>query len=775
MRQALKGIGVIYRRDMVATLAHAGTYIYMAAFVLTSSAAAFWGAGFLQNDQASLEPFFRYQPWILLAFTPLLSLRLWSEDYRSGTIELLLSQPTGLAGLVLGRILAMWSIILIAYGFTLPLWVSLNYLGTPDNAAILTGYFGLLALSFVFCALSSFTSSLTQIPVAGFMLAVFIGTVLLTLGSDIPILPGGLSGDMLRAQSLAGPVRALMSGLIGLADVFYMVGLAVFFTVLCVWVLYRRKRPGQQYQPVFLSGCAALIMAFVGINLLARSIMGGVAFDATGRALYAVSPGTQNIISSLEEPVSLSFYFSSAAAEDYPDIYLYGERVRKMLSALERAGNGRVQVREINPEAWTAEEDDALRAGLESVPTRSGTPLYFGISGYNALNAQAVIPLLSPAREPQLEYDLARILSQLRGDGPAKIGWVDSSGPLSFSVFKEALERAYNVQSIGGAEALTNSDINIVVVPNAHDVSAADSHRLKAWAEGGGQIITFADTHMLALSEGDPAADPGPLAETPPAFLLRSFGLRISSDVAAVNADGSNIIRLSAAHVNESAMTRNALAQGLHMNIAAVLDVPDIAVSMTEDVSVVEYQEIQEQALSAPQTLPMISNIDDQLLVFADRDMVADPQDGFYGILEADNLAFIMNIIAEKSSDPDLDAVPQRQGNTRPLSRLNQMQNRLRTNYETSSRELDRALQAETLNLQSLTNTGAPSRAIVNSKSALSDLRRRRRNVEQTYQDSLRTVEETLVWINIWLPPLIILILGLIINLLIRMRPRAWP
>lgn len=159
--------------------------------------------------------------------------------------------------------------------------------------------------------------------------------------------------------------------------------------------------------------CAGLIAGFVGLNLLASVLADGVRLDLTEGRLYRLSPGTVEVINRLEEPVTLTFYYSRGAAARYPALRAYGARVRELLRGLAARSGGRIQLSEIDPQPFTEAEDAAIAAGLEAVPTEDGGQLFFGLTGTNTLDGQRIIAFFDPAEEARLEYELVRVIAEL--------------------------------------------------------------------------------------------------------------------------------------------------------------------------------------------------------------------------------------------------------------------------------------------------------------------------------------------------------------------------
>lgn len=158
---------------------------------------------------------------------------------------------------------------------------------------------------------------------------------------------------------------------------------------------------------------AAAIILFAGVNLFSAAVLGGVRLDLTERGLYRLSPGAVEVINRLDEPVSLTLYYSRRDAARYPGLRSYGARVRELLRSMTARAGGRIRLVEIDPEPFSTDEDAAIAAGLDPVPTEDGGQLFFGLKGVNAIDDQRVIAFFDPAEETRLEYEIVRMISEL--------------------------------------------------------------------------------------------------------------------------------------------------------------------------------------------------------------------------------------------------------------------------------------------------------------------------------------------------------------------------
>lgn len=241
-RPGLASMTAIYRRELLSYLTTPTAYVFVAVFLFAIGLFTFQVGGFFEARRADLSAFFTFHPWIFMVFLPAIAMRLWAEETRSGAIELLLTLPAPTWALVLGKFLAAWTIAAFALLLTVPLWVTVNVLGSPDNAAIFTAYLGSLLMAGAYIAIGSAMSALTAAQIVAFVLAVLISFLLTALGLPLVmdffsgVIGGGLA-EAISRFSLLHHFDAAQRGVVEFRSVFYFVSLIALclgFTALAV-------------------------------------------------------------------------------------------------------------------------------------------------------------------------------------------------------------------------------------------------------------------------------------------------------------------------------------------------------------------------------------------------------------------------------------------------------------------------------------------------------------------------------------------------------------
>ncbi len=176
---------LVMRRELEAYFTSPLAYVFICVFLALGGALTFHLGGFLERGRADLSAFFVFHPWLYLFLIPALGMRLWAEERKSGTLEFLLTLPLGTTAAVVGKFLAAWIFAGIALALTCPLWLTVNYLGTPDNGVILAGYLGSWLMAGGFLAIASCVSALTKNQVIAFVGATALCFVFMMSGLEL--------------------------------------------------------------------------------------------------------------------------------------------------------------------------------------------------------------------------------------------------------------------------------------------------------------------------------------------------------------------------------------------------------------------------------------------------------------------------------------------------------------------------------------------------------------------------------------------------------------
>jgi ABC-2 type transport system permease protein len=230
----LHNVAAIFRRELGSYFATPLAYVFIVIFLVLASTFTFYVGGLYSRGQADLDPFFSFHPWLYLFLIPAISMRLWAEERASGSIELLMTLPVTLAQAVWGKFLAAWVFAGIALALTFPIWITVNYLGDPDNGAIFAAYLGSFLMAGGFLAIGACMSAVTRNPVVAFILAVVVCFAFTLSGSPMVLdvfhaLAPQFIADAIASLSFLTHFQSIAKGVIDLRDLVYFALLIGFW------------------------------------------------------------------------------------------------------------------------------------------------------------------------------------------------------------------------------------------------------------------------------------------------------------------------------------------------------------------------------------------------------------------------------------------------------------------------------------------------------------------------------------------------------------------
>ena len=211
--------------------------IFLLVFLALSSGMTFFLGRFFERDQADLTAFFSWHPWLFLVLMPAIGMRLWAEERRSGTIELLITLPVTNTQLVVGKFLASWFFTLIALILTMPIWITVNFLGDPDNNVILISYIGSWLMAGAFLALTSCLSVLTKNQVIAFIISSISGFILIMAGFNLVLSavrswsPNWIT-ETISSMSFLSHFTRIQMGVFDLSTLVFFISMMI----LCLWI-----------------------------------------------------------------------------------------------------------------------------------------------------------------------------------------------------------------------------------------------------------------------------------------------------------------------------------------------------------------------------------------------------------------------------------------------------------------------------------------------------------------------------------------------------------
>ncbi len=242
----MTNIWVVFKRELASYFMTPIAYVFIVIFLFLSGVFAFYLGNFFARGQADLEPFFTFHPWLYLFLIPSLAMRLWAEERRGGTMELLLTLPITIPQAVLGKFLAAWVFTGIALALTFPMWLTVNYLGDPDNGVIFASYLGSLLMGGAFLAIGACVSCLTKNQVIAFVVTAVVCFIFVLSGYPLVLdffgswAPQFLV-EVISSFSFLSHFNAITQGVIDIRDFIYFASLITFWLFANVILIEMKK------------------------------------------------------------------------------------------------------------------------------------------------------------------------------------------------------------------------------------------------------------------------------------------------------------------------------------------------------------------------------------------------------------------------------------------------------------------------------------------------------------------------------------------------------
>jgi ABC-type uncharacterized transport system involved in gliding motility auxiliary subunit/ABC-type transport system involved in cytochrome c biogenesis permease component len=539
----------VARREFSAYFATPLASVFLVAFLVLAAVFAFYLGNFYENGQADLQTFFRFHPWLYLLFAPALAMRLWAEERKSGTLELLMTLPLPVWQVVLGKFLAAWAFLALGLALTCPIWITVNWLGDPDNGVILAGYLASLLMAGLYLAACGMVSATTRSQVIAYVGSILLGLLLLLAGfplvQDIFRSIDQTLADAVAQLSVLTHFTAITRGVLDLRDMlFFVAGILAFLAITVFLVDVRRlKAASMSRAPAWAmtaGACVLIVAGYVAVVALGYWGLRGARLDLTENRLYTLSDGTLNILAQIDEPIRLELYYSETVAQSYPQFRLYAQRVRELLEEVKLRANGKVELEIIDPVPFSPEEDRATEHGLQGVPIgNSGESLYFGLVAINSTDQTSYMPFVQPDKEAFLEYDLAKLISSITIEDVPVVALLSglptgpgvdpvTGAPSQGWVVDRQMSELFELRRLPAETASIGEDVDLLMVVHPKSLSDDALFAIDQFVLRGGHLLAFVDPD----AESDPSAnllDPVAMAEgrdSDLAPLFRAWGIR---------------------------------------------------------------------------------------------------------------------------------------------------------------------------------------------------------------------------------------------------------
>ena len=303
------------------------------------------------------------------------------------------------------------------------------------------------------------------------------------------------------------------------------------------------------------AGLLVIALAFLAFNMLSRVGLSDWRLDLTEQKLYTISAGTEKVLAEIEQPVELYFFYSDQASKDLPSLRNYAKRVEEMLKAYERAADGKLKLHIVDPQPFSAEEDQATEFGLQAIPLNSsGDKLYFGLAGRVGDGVPQAIPVFSLDQEEFLEYDLSRLVQSLAKPERPVVG-VLSGLPLNGGfdmqtrqpsqpwMVMEEIRQQFQIESLKAGIDQIPEKVSVLLLVHPKDLPEQTLYAIDQFVLRGGKLLAFVDPYS-EIDSGMPMPGDEAASKTSdlPA-LFKAWGVQLLPDQ--VVTDGAYAMALS--------------------------------------------------------------------------------------------------------------------------------------------------------------------------------------------------------------------------------------
>lgn len=517
---------IIARKEFFGFLNSALSFVVIVPFLLISS--FIYLRSSLVVGEASLRPFFDVLPWFLMVLVSALSMRIFSSEQESGTLELLFAHPLSETGIVLGKFLGLLGFYLVILASTLLLPISLLIFANPDPGVLIAQYLGAIFMGGVFLSIGIFSSALVRNNLSSFLLSAAISFIFILIGLDfVSLMFPGILGEIVRELALSTHVNNIARGVLDLRDILYFLTLIAIFLIAAVIKLSTRKFAENKLEKTKL--IMALILT-IGIGVVLNVLVSfyPLRLDLTSQKLFTLSLGTVQTLEKLPDILTITVYTTSNLP---PQMQTNLQDIEDTLSDYQRL-NSKLKVQTIYIDRDTKARSEAQSLGIQQVNFNQIGQGQFNVLtgslgiGFRYGSKTAVIPFVQDTSD--LEYQLTQRIRKLTSPKQTSIG-IYQSGFGSYQTLTDTLSSQYDVQTLT-LDDLQNQDklksLSAMVVIDDGTAESTASALLKNYLSAGGKMLFLGskvnvnDQLLSAQASKSNVSD-----------FLKDYGVSINSDL----------------------------------------------------------------------------------------------------------------------------------------------------------------------------------------------------------------------------------------------------
>ena len=523
---AVANIKAIAKRELGAYFSSPVAYVFIVIFLLLTGFFTFMAGNFFERGQASLDSFFMWHSWLYLFLVPCVGMRLWAEERRVGTIELLLTKPITTWQAIVGKFLASWIFLGLALALTFPVFITVNYLGSPDNGVIIAAYLGSFLMAGTYLAISCMTSAMTRNQVVSFIISVVICLFLVLCGfppvtSLLTRMDKPWVVDLVSSLSVMTHFQPFTTGIVDSRNVIFFL-LIIGFALFTNGVILRshqtsidslRKRKNFETILYSTGGVAAMFVVMLAVYVVTSEVK--LRFDVTADKTHTLSAGTKQILGKLDSRVTIRFYCTqgdpAGGGAMPPALRTYARRIEDLLQEYKQEAKGKLLIEKFDPRPDSDVEDSARINGIagQAVGPFGSEKIYLGVV-VSLLDEKFALPWLPPQRERLLEYDLSRAIARVVNSARPVIGIMSGlpvfGEPPSLLMhpgqnraeewaFVTELKKDFTVGDVPLTASKIDDQIKVLLVAHPVDIPDAAQYAIDQFVLRGGKLLAFLDPH----------------------------------------------------------------------------------------------------------------------------------------------------------------------------------------------------------------------------------------------------------------------------------------
>ncbi len=577
-------IWTVTKNELIRYFVSPLAYVYLCCFVILNASFTTYFGDFFNRGQADLLTMFLYQPWLYLLFIPGISMRLWAEEFHSKTIVQIATMPISITDLVLGKFFAAWIFSGIALAFTVPLWITINTLGTPDNFVIFMGYCASFILAGCMLSVSQIMSALTKNQIIALVLSVIANLLFFWSGIEYVLsfcrmfLPDTIV-DVIASFSFLTHFNTLTHGLLELRDVIFFVSLIVFGNYTTVLIINFKtagtsgwlKSGSRAYS---IAAWIMMLIGFFGINIIANNLTTNLQFDGTAEKNYTLTDNTKDVLQNLKEPVIARLYFSPILGQRNAALREQFDNLRVLLHKYKNASGGKFDYKIYYPTFLSEEEDFAVASGVQTVPLIDlNQTALFGMTIEDGLQNKEVIPFFASGQFSSLEQEITSKIHQFSKqkkhlgilDGIPIFGRESDNknvileGP--WEIIK-MLDEDYFVHRILKPEDFDKHQLDALMIIYPKNLSEDMQNKIKTYARSGGKVILILDPANEASRLYAPVT--GLLAPSDAEFFEKLWNFKFYKDSVVADLQNSITVDATADYAKNPVFSQDILQFRLH-------------------------------------------------------------------------------------------------------------------------------------------------------------------------------------------------------------------